>query len=249
MGLYNIVNQASLVAGQPEDIGQVLANFVAIQAVLNGGIDDVNIRTTAAINPSKLLGYPSDPNKFLRGDGLWGTRAIASAISGGPPAGAVDGDIWIATGVGANGENWQFRYNAGSSSAYKWEFIGGPDLESGPQGSLTTSAVAQVDLTGGPTIAIPRAGDYIVEIGAIHQSAAGQGETINQIKGSVVGVLGTPTLQILMAGVAYYQMNSTKVRLNALAAQTINLVCQIATVSISATFSNGYIAVTPVRVS
>jgi hypothetical protein len=39
--------------------------------VLNGGIDDVNIRSTAAINPSKLLGYPSDPTKALFGDGLW----------------------------------------------------------------------------------------------------------------------------------------------------------------------------------
>jgi len=71
MGLYNIVNAASMVAGQPEDVSQVLANFQAIQAILNGGIDDNNIRSTAAINPSKLLGYPSDVTKVLRGDGSW----------------------------------------------------------------------------------------------------------------------------------------------------------------------------------
>jgi hypothetical protein len=83
MGFYNIVNAPSLVAGQPEDVGQVLANFQAIQAILNGGIDDVNIRSTAAINPSKLLGYPSDPTKVLFGDGIWGgiapTRQIFTA--------------------------------------------------------------------------------------------------------------------------------------------------------------------------
>lgn len=71
MSLYNIVNPTSLVAGQPEDISQVLANFQAIQTILNGGIDDANIRPTAAINPSKLLGYPADPRKFLRGDSQW----------------------------------------------------------------------------------------------------------------------------------------------------------------------------------
>lgn len=85
MSLYNIVNPASLVAGQPEDVSQVLANFQAIQAVLNGGIDDANVRSTAAISPSKLAGYPSDVRRLLRGDGSWSskppTRTIV-AVSG-----------------------------------------------------------------------------------------------------------------------------------------------------------------------
>lgn len=71
MSLYNIINPTSLVGGQPEDVGQVLANFQAIQAILNGGIDDVNIRSTAAIAASKFAGYPSDPTLALRGDGNW----------------------------------------------------------------------------------------------------------------------------------------------------------------------------------
>lgn len=71
MSLYNVVNSASLQPGQPEDVSQVLANFQAIQAVLNGGIDDVNIRSTAAIQVSKLAGYPADATKALRGDGSW----------------------------------------------------------------------------------------------------------------------------------------------------------------------------------
>jgi len=74
MSLYNIVAPASLVAGQPEDVGQVLANFQAIQAVLNGGIDDANIRSTAAITISKLAGYPSDKAQVPLGDGTWGQR-------------------------------------------------------------------------------------------------------------------------------------------------------------------------------
>src|SRR5438105_2307762 len=72
MGLYNIVNAASMVGGQPEDVSQVLANFQAIQNVLNGGIDNTNINAAAAIAPSKIAGYPADATKFLRGDATWG---------------------------------------------------------------------------------------------------------------------------------------------------------------------------------
>src|SRR6266516_650520 len=43
MGFYNVVNAASMQSGQPEDVSQILANFNAIAAVLNGGIDSSNI--------------------------------------------------------------------------------------------------------------------------------------------------------------------------------------------------------------
>jgi hypothetical protein len=71
MGSYNIVNQANLQSGQPEDVSVVLANLQAIQAVLNGGIDNSNINAAAAILASKLAGYPTDATKVLKGDGTW----------------------------------------------------------------------------------------------------------------------------------------------------------------------------------
>jgi len=54
MGFYNVVNATSLQAGFPEDVSQVLANFQAIAAVLNGGIDDSNVNAGANISLSKL---------------------------------------------------------------------------------------------------------------------------------------------------------------------------------------------------
>jgi hypothetical protein len=71
MTAYNIVGAASMVAGQPEDISQVLANFQAIQAVLNGNLDNANINAGAAIAIAKLAGYPADASKVLKGDGSW----------------------------------------------------------------------------------------------------------------------------------------------------------------------------------
>jgi|SRR5215467_270684 len=86
MGAYNIVNQANLIAGQPEDISTVLANFQAIQAVLNGGIDNSNINAAAAILASKISGYPTDATKYLRGDGAW--VAVGAQVSGANVSGA-----------------------------------------------------------------------------------------------------------------------------------------------------------------
>jgi len=69
---YNIVSGASLVAGQPEDISIILANLQAIASVINGGIDNANLSPGAAIQPSKIAGYPADATKALKGDGSWG---------------------------------------------------------------------------------------------------------------------------------------------------------------------------------
>jgi hypothetical protein len=82
MSLYNIVGSASLAAGQPEDVSQVVANLQAIQTILNGGIDDVNVRSTAAILLSKL-NIPANINQVARGDGSWGALPIA-ALTGYP---------------------------------------------------------------------------------------------------------------------------------------------------------------------
>ena len=63
---------------------------------------------------------------------------------------------------------WRFRYNASSSSTYKWEFVGGsePQVYSGNiNASVASSSYAA--LTGGPTLALPRTGDYRIRIGGL----------------------------------------------------------------------------------
>jgi microcystin-dependent protein len=57
---------------------------------------------------------------------------------------------------------WRFRYNPNSSSAYKWEFIGGPPARSGVDAGEqpTANGVWQNLATNGPAITIPRPGEY-----------------------------------------------------------------------------------------
>lgn len=65
-----------------------------------------------------------------------------------------------------NGINWHFRYRAGSASAYKWEFLGGPPLDSRVDALEISTSTTYVDLTtAGPSVTVPRAGDYELSFG------------------------------------------------------------------------------------
>jgi hypothetical protein len=72
---------------------------------------------------------------------------------------------------------WQFRYNAGSSSAYKWEFVGGaPKVVQNQNTESTTTGGAWVDVTtAGPLFVVPRAGDYYVSFASDIYSSVNQG--------------------------------------------------------------------------
>lgn len=87
---------------------------------------------------------------------------LVSALPGAPFDGQ---EIHYQTvAMAALGIRWRFVYNAGSASAYKWEFIGGSTWATFITATVTTVSVypALVDL-GGPSIAVPLAGDFIVE--------------------------------------------------------------------------------------
>ena len=84
------------------------------------------------------------------------------------PTTPYDGQEVIYQADATNGINWHLRYRAGSASAYKWEFLGGPPLLAYVAALDTSTGIngAYGALTNaGPSIALPRAGDYIVEIG------------------------------------------------------------------------------------
>jgi hypothetical protein len=90
-----------------------------------------------------------------------GESITTSAFSGGPPAAPSDGDIWIASSVDTNGTRWQFQYNAGSASTYKWEFIGGSPFVAGTNVAPTWVTGANTAFPG-LSLTVSRAGEYSV---------------------------------------------------------------------------------------
>lgn len=84
------------------------------------------------------------------------------------PSNAIDGQEVRYLADNTNGVVWNLRYRAGSSSSYKWEFIGGAPLYNlvSPTSFESTTSGSYVDLaTVGPSLTVPLAGDYDVSIG------------------------------------------------------------------------------------
>jgi hypothetical protein len=93
-------------------------------------------------------------------------KVTTSVISAGPPSSPANGDIWYASLGDAAGTRWAFQYNAGSSSAYKWECIGGApvNIDASSGGSNITSVFPTFNYSFGPSYNTPRPGDYAVSI-------------------------------------------------------------------------------------
>lgn len=113
--------------------------------------------------------------QFLQ-NGMFATPAsLVSTL----PSSPVDGQVCDLLVDAANGVVWRLRYHAGSVSAYKWEFVGGPPLyaEVTATQTLTVANATPTDLgTVGPAITIPTlpsGGDFDVTVGAAITGAAG----------------------------------------------------------------------------
>jgi hypothetical protein len=94
----------------------------------------------------------------------WVSKTVGLSFFTGaaPPGSPNDGDLWLLPADATNGVQWLFRYNAGSASASKWEFIGGPPLVSEVDADETFTGDATYHDAGtiGPLVTVPRAGDY-----------------------------------------------------------------------------------------
>lgn len=92
--------------------------------------------------------------------------------------GPYDGQLISLQVDATNGIYWKFRYNAGSASTYKWEFHGGPAIWAEVLAQETQTVVSSyADMTtAGPSVTLPRNGDYIVDVGS--RAAQGTSATI-----------------------------------------------------------------------
>jgi len=178
-------NLTATIAIAPSATGKVsLVNVCGNTIAGTGGNSQVGINFTNLDRASH------GPNVFLNsagfGDGGGNTNVTAvrqastSALSAGPPSAPRDGDIWLATGVG-NG-SWQFRYNAGSASAFKWEFVGGAPLTAYRSTNTAQSAGSTFqELDTALRITLARAGDYLLTYSA--QGTSSSGNVLLQVTG------------------------------------------------------------------
>ena len=163
-------------------------NWQAIGAVtahasthLPGGSDPipfataVNLSGTRAAKPAAssanagLLYFETDWKVVWRSTGsAWvryahtPRRCNSSEFASLPDFGDAD-EVFLDNG---NGVLWHLVYNSASASPYKWEFIGGNSLYQEIVGGATITTTSYADY-GGPTVTLPRAGEYDIEIGMV----------------------------------------------------------------------------------
>lgn len=176
-----------------------------------------------------------------------GTR---SALSGGPPASPGEGDLWIATGIDADGTEWLFKYNS-SETTYKWKFLGGS--AQGFYGAMVASLTPASTWVTVKALALARAGDYQVRGGfrltfnstVAHNILAG-------IAITSPGATNVSSSLTVPAGAGGYTFSiAVEDRINAAAngGNVILSALSFATTGGTDATIDGYIAIVPVRIS
>jgi len=121
------------------------------QIVVDNGVEYMCVRTTT----KRPTGWP-------------GSAATTYGTS--LPASPVDGQEAVLVDSITNPQYvWRFRYNASSTQAYKWEFVGGYPYWTAVVGAENFNGInAWVDANTnvGPQIAAPRAGQYNISASA-----------------------------------------------------------------------------------
>jgi hypothetical protein len=144
---------------------------------------------------------------------------------------------------------WRFRYAAGSTSTYKWEFVGGIPANAGPGGATNGFTwTGWNSLSSSPTFTTPRAGDYLFTFGIFLQSAAaGTFEAYSRLS---VGAQSTSLIKAVFVGTYNGANVAGTERLNAVPASSV-VVIQIANQvsTIAANAGQGWFSVTPARVA
>lgn len=159
-----IVLPHTIDAGTEAVANELQLNFETIRDTVNGQLSENNILASAGISPSKLKGL----------------GAPVTSLPGSPN----DGDLVVFAGDASNGVEWLLRYNAGSGSAYKWEFLGGGAMYFMVSTDESTASASYVDLTTvGPSLTVPLAGDYRIQGGcSTWRSTAGAAQSLMSLK-------------------------------------------------------------------
>ena len=138
--------------------------------------EGVNFATTQAAFPTGPSGADAAPR-----------------VSGALPSPQYDGQEIVYVADAAAGVLWRLRYNAGSASAYKWEFVGGSPFEAAVPTSQTFTAdgAYRDPATAGPDVTVPLAGDYAYEFSTLARGGTGAGQAF---VGLVLGAGATPVV-------------------------------------------------------
>jgi len=202
------------------DAGLIATNNGNLRTLLNGGLDGANLLGTPALvsgevpvwNGSQFVrssvtrvgatslgsGTP-DATKFLRGDGSWQVVNTGPTFTYAttPPGSPTNGDIWyFVDSTSAPTYQWTMRYNS-SEATNKWECVGGSPVQLTVAADVNTASATFVDLAGGPTFTVPRAGDWSWRIEHEAWNATGNSVAVSAAKNGAVATAEADAVKTL----------------------------------------------------
>ena len=228
-----------------------ISNTIPPSRLIQPGV----VANTAARPTSPFTGqaiYQVDTAQYLIWDGTkWSSLGGTSTLVTSLPSSPIDGQVIDYVADSTNGIVWRFRYRSASSSAYKWEFIGGGVLDSYVATQQSTSSTTTVGLSG-PSVTVPFAGDYVVTGGAIiAENTAGNlaGFIFKGTGDSDVAWSSTYVYNTLALANTYGSSASGIQKKTAQSAgQVIEMRYAVSNASTVGYFSNRFMNVTPIRV-
>lgn len=182
-------------------------------------------------------------------DAAWDNQGVSvPRVSSLPSTSLVDGMEVMYAADSTNGIYWHLKYNSGSGSAYKWEFIGGSPLFNAVDTAQSTSSVSEADLTtNGPILTMPLAGDYDFEwFCYANAGSAVTAVTVLSINGAA-SAAGDRS-QGTVPGVSMVTALAMATRKTGLAAGNTARVRYFVSSAISTTFTNRKLLARPIRV-
>jgi len=244
------------------------ANMNALEQTVRKGAANgyAGLDATSKVPLAQTPLSPVTNGQWLKGVGgvpVWAAIAAADlppqAVPGYGttlPASPSDGQMAILVDSLTNPTyQWKFRYNASSTSPYKWEFVGGPPLQMGYAAGVAMNNAAFATSGGwywhdpNTVAAVPRAGDYEV------RANASPGATVAAQVTLAVGNVTVPTIPANAAARSDgtvnngYSPGSVFARLLGVAAGAKLGLAWMSTVIASSTINFTTVQIFPVRVS
>jgi hypothetical protein len=179
------------------------------------------------------------------------------------PAFVVDGDevYYQNAAMATAGIVWHLRYNAGSASAYKWEFLGGQDMVA-PFGAAVAlnTAGSWVIINPGQQLVVPLNGSYEIGYQGLSVAFGANGNTYMDVNWSIAKSTAPATAlmeygrQRFQSGQYGYDGNSYSARMPAAYTFTAGDILKLSAISqglpaAGIGFSQGTILMRPIRVS
>ena len=184
--------------------------------------------------------------------------ALAAASTGASlvlalPSSPSDGDECVLVdSLSAPTYQWHLKYIAGAST-YKWYYVGGFPLFAEVTTSQSTTSSSYTDLaTAGPSVTVPVAGDYMVEIGAWHHNNPNGGSARDSFMSYAIGASAASDndAMFVTGQSSTVQYEGSRARLKTAIAASSSLACKYRTGggTPTCTWANRWIRVVPLRV-